>query len=53
MSEENVELVKRMHEAVNRGDFEGAVALANPPPEFEFVPSGGSHPRSFGSAAGT
>ena len=40
MSQENVELVRRGIEAMNRGDFEGALALANPPPEFEFVPSG-------------
>jgi ketosteroid isomerase-like protein len=40
MSQENVELVRRIFEAVNRGDFEGALALANAPPEFEFVPSG-------------
>lgn len=31
MSEENVELVERIFQAVNRGDFEGVVALANPP----------------------
>ena len=40
MSEENVELVRGMSEALNRGDIEGAVALADPPPDFEFVPSG-------------
>jgi ketosteroid isomerase-like protein len=40
MTQENVELVRRIFEAVNRGDFEGALALANAPPEFEFVPSG-------------
>ena len=40
MSQENVELVGRMYEALNRGDVEGALALADPPPEFEFVPSG-------------
>ena len=40
MSQENVELVRRMIEAVNRSDFDGALALANAPPEFEFVPSG-------------
>ncbi len=40
MSRENVELVRRIFEAVNRGDMEGAFALADPPPEFEFVPSG-------------
>jgi hypothetical protein len=40
MSQENVELFRRMVEAINRGDLEGAIALADPPPEFEFVPSG-------------
>jgi ketosteroid isomerase-like protein len=40
MSEVNVELLRRMFEAINRGDIEGAIALADPPPEFEFVPSG-------------
>ena len=40
MSQENVELVRRIYEAYNRGDIEGMLALADPPPEFEFVPSG-------------
>jgi ketosteroid isomerase-like protein len=40
MSEENVELVRGMYEALNRGDIESALALADPPPDFEFVPSG-------------
>jgi ketosteroid isomerase-like protein len=40
MSQENVEIVRRGFEAVNRGDIEGAVALADPPSDFEFVPSG-------------
>jgi ketosteroid isomerase-like protein len=40
MSQENVELVRRIFEAANRGDFEGALALMNAPPEFEFVQSG-------------
>src|SRR5687767_4575988 len=40
MSQENVELLRRMVETFNRGDLEGAIAIANPPPEFEFVPSG-------------
>jgi ketosteroid isomerase-like protein len=39
-SQENVELVRRGFEAYNRGDIEGMLALADPPPEFEFVPSG-------------
>jgi ketosteroid isomerase-like protein len=40
MSEENVEVVRRMFEAFGRGDLEGAIQLADTPPEFEFVPSG-------------
>ena len=40
MSQENVELLRRINEVFNRGDHEGAFALADPPPEFEFVPSG-------------
>jgi ketosteroid isomerase-like protein len=40
MSQENVELVRRMGEAFNRGDLDAAIALADPPPEFEYVPSG-------------
>ena len=40
MSEENLELLRRFIEAFNRGDVEGALALADPPQEFEFVPSG-------------
>jgi ketosteroid isomerase-like protein len=40
MSQENVDLLRRMTDAFNRGDVEGALALADPPPEFEFVPSG-------------
>jgi len=40
MSQENVEVVHRLFESINRGDIEGAVALADPPPDFEFVPSG-------------
>jgi ketosteroid isomerase-like protein len=40
MSQENVELLRRITEVFNRGDLEGAIALADPPPEFEFVPSG-------------
>jgi ketosteroid isomerase-like protein len=39
MSRENVELVRRINEAFNRGDFEPMFALANPPPEFEYVPN--------------
>jgi ketosteroid isomerase-like protein len=38
MSEENVELIRRFTEAVDRGDIDGAVAIANPPPEFEYQP---------------
>jgi SnoaL-like domain len=40
MSEENVDLLRRITEAFDRGDLEDALALADPPPEFEFVPSG-------------
>jgi ketosteroid isomerase-like protein len=40
MSEENVELLRRIFEDFNRGDIEGAIELAGTPPEFEFVPSG-------------
>jgi ketosteroid isomerase-like protein len=40
MSEENVDLVRRGIEAINRGDIEAALALADPLPEFEWVPSG-------------
>src|SRR5215217_3748677 len=39
MSQENVELVRRINEAFNRGEFEAMFALADPPPEFEYVPS--------------
>jgi ketosteroid isomerase-like protein len=40
MSQENVELVRRINEAYDQGDVEGVLALADPVPEFEFVPSG-------------
>ena len=40
MSQENVELVRRIFDAFGRGDFEGGIELADTPPEFEFVPSG-------------
>ena len=50
MSQENVELVQRIFQAVNRDDFEGVVALANPPTEFEFVPSGVLIPDLSGAA---
>jgi hypothetical protein len=39
MSQENVELVRRINEAFNRGDFEPMSALADPPPAFEYVPN--------------
>jgi len=45
MSQENVELLRRMIEAFNGGDPEGFFALADPPPEFEFVLSGDFTPR--------
>jgi ketosteroid isomerase-like protein len=40
MSQENVELVRQVFDAFNRGDVEQAMALGDPPPEYEFVPSG-------------
>ena len=40
MSQESVEVVRRIFEAFSRGDFEGGIELAATPPEFEFVPSG-------------
>jgi ketosteroid isomerase-like protein len=40
MSQENVDLLRRMIETFNRGDLEAVIALADPPAEFEFVPSG-------------
>jgi ketosteroid isomerase-like protein len=40
MSQENVEQLRRAGEAFNRGDIEGALAIIDPPPEFEFVPAG-------------
>jgi ketosteroid isomerase-like protein len=40
MSQESVELVRRIFEAFSRGDFEAGIGLADTPPEFEFVPSG-------------
>jgi ketosteroid isomerase-like protein len=52
MSEENVELVRRMYEAINRGDIAGAMALADPPQNFEFVPSGVLIPDLSGVQAG-
>jgi hypothetical protein len=39
MSQENVDLFRRFIEAFNSGDLEGAIALADPPLEFESVPS--------------
>ena len=38
MSQENVELVRRINDAFNRGDFDPSSRLADPPPEFEYVP---------------
>jgi ketosteroid isomerase-like protein len=40
VSQENVEVVRRIFEAFSRGDVEGGIVLADTPPEFEFVPSG-------------
>ena len=39
MSQENVEIVRQVYEAFNRGDFDAAIAGAHP--EIEFVPPGG------------
>jgi ketosteroid isomerase-like protein len=45
MSQENVELLRRMLEIFNNeGDLDGMIALADPPAEFEFVASGVSFP---------
>jgi hypothetical protein len=44
MSEENIELFLRFNNAFNRGDLEGAIALIDPPPEFELVPPGVFNP---------
>lgn len=40
MSQENMEPFRRFNAAFNRGDLGGAIALVDPPPEFEFVFSG-------------
>jgi hypothetical protein len=40
MPQENVEVVRQADEALNRGCIEGALAIIDPPPDFEFVPSG-------------
>ena len=40
MSQESVEVVRRIFQAFDRGDIEGAIELAGTSPEFEFVPSG-------------
>ena len=40
MSQESVEVVRRIFEAFDRGDIEDAIELAGTSPEFEFVPSG-------------
>jgi ketosteroid isomerase-like protein len=39
MSQQNVELVRRINELFNRGDFERMYAVADPPPDFEYVPA--------------
>ena len=39
MSQENVEIVRQVYKAFNRGDFDAAIAVAHP--EIEFVPPGG------------
>jgi ketosteroid isomerase-like protein len=40
VSQENVELLRRMFAAFNRGDIEGMLAIADPPPEFKYALSG-------------
>jgi hypothetical protein len=40
MSEENIGLFLRFNDAFNRGDLEGAIALVDPPPEFDHVSLG-------------
>jgi hypothetical protein len=52
MSQENVELLRRMIEAFNGGNPEGFFALADPPPEFEFVASGDFPPDLAGMHRG-
>jgi ketosteroid isomerase-like protein len=47
MSQENVELLRRINEAFNRADFDPMFALAHPPPEFEYV-----HDPAFGPDLG-
>ena len=38
MSQENVEVVREMYEAFNRGDLEGALKLLHPQPELHQAP---------------
>jgi hypothetical protein len=38
VAHENVELLRRINQALNGGNFERLFAPADPPPEFEFVP---------------
>ena len=52
MSEENVELVRDVYDALNEVNFDEALALADPPPEFEFVPSGALIPDLSGVLRG-
>jgi ketosteroid isomerase-like protein len=42
MSEENVERLKSVYEAINRKDFDAAIEIAHP--EIEFVPQAGASP---------
>ena len=42
MSEENVEVLRSLYEAFNRGDFEAAVRAAHP--DVELIPPGGQSP---------
>ncbi|HEX6585680.1 MAG TPA: hypothetical protein VF052_02920 [Solirubrobacterales bacterium] len=52
MSEENVDVVRRINEAFNGGDFELMYALADPPPEFKFVSSTALGPNLVGAQRG-
>jgi ketosteroid isomerase-like protein len=48
MSQENVELLRSLYEAFNRGDFDAAVRAAHP--DVELIPPGGQSPVRGGAA---
>jgi ketosteroid isomerase-like protein len=48
MAEENVELLRSLYAAFNRGDFEAAVRAAHP--DVELIPPGGQSPIRGGAA---